>query len=262
MLYKLKTIILRKILSRNLCRKCPEYVPRIGSEAKNVNCWSFTILQGGNPYFKIDNIEGDQLQGAFWKEGAYSAPGELSLDSILGVKEWNFCHYYGESSICYQNLRGFFIHRFTGLFYLRVHLYRLKNRFTQAIYNKRSLGEKSRQRLIEALIDLDLTCEHRGLTVTRVLVELYGERVFLHPSYSRFNRLIGQQLESLVQDGCLNRINHEYVIQGHAYSVLEDINREEKRHSDSVNVRIWALIISAVIAIATVVNIFVRCSPD
>ena len=251
---RLKETILKLVLRRFLPRKCPRLIPRTGDSAKKVNCWSTAILRDGEPYFKPSEINGNQIAGRLFSEGEFSTPEEIDIHAVVD-EEWTFFHYFGETTITFGSVWAVLRNRLFGFIYARILLVRLWDYIARLLFNFRSLPEESRKAVIETVIEIDLSKSERSFSGLEVLGELYSLRVFLHPDYERMERMVARKLQSLVEDDCLEEINHKYVVKGRAYSVLEELERDDVRHADAARRNFFMLILTGVLAAAAIVQV-------
>ena len=79
--------------------------------------------------------------------------------------------------------------------------------------------------------------EHNGIGIIDLMTKLYSMNWVLHPSADEQQQKLELYLDSLVESGELNNVNHEYVVTGKAISTLERYEEEERRHSEAVKLQ-------------------------
>jgi len=253
---RLKKFVLKRALRKYLPRRCPSLIPRSGKDAKGVNCWLAEVMRDEQPYFKPRALREESVVGFMRPIEEDAEAVELELDSLLD-DQFVFFHYWGETTITFGSVWSVLRNRISGQIYIRILISRCWNFLARVLFNFRSLPEESRKSVIETAINLDLSKENRAFSALEVLNELYSERVFLHPDYQRMGRMVTRKLQSLVDDGCLEEIDHKFVVRGRAYTVLEDLRRDEVRHSDAARRNLYMVLLTVVIAAAASAQVWI-----
>lgn len=86
--------------------------------------------------------------------------------------------------------------------------------------------------------------------------KIYGSSVHSHPDFEKEDRKFELLLASLVSSGDVIKTNQKYKIDPKALTTIETFERDERRHADSVRTNNYIAVLTAIIALATIVQIF------
>ncbi|KGK42242.1 hypothetical protein LH51_08295 [Nitrincola sp. A-D6] len=190
----------------------------------------------GEPFFIATAYEANVLSGLRWDGRSYSDEHSVSLEDI-GDYELRITHYYGLATVTYDSIFDFAFHHVSRLEYLKISVVRYIEATHKYFFNKRKLVTKKRMELLEFMMNDQLDREHNGIGIIDLMTKLYSTNWVLHPSADEQQQKLELYLDSLVESGELNNLNHEYVVTGKAISTLERYEEEERRHSEAVKLQ-------------------------
>ena len=93
--------------------------------------------------------------------------------------------------------------------------------------------------------------EHETLDL---MTALYSIKWFSHPQGAAARQRLEFYLESLVETGELQKINHKYVVTGQALQAMEEYEEQERKHTENVKIQSRALWVAFAVAALTVVQ--------
>jgi len=108
----IKILLIRKLLSKFLIRKCPSRIPRSGKEGEAQNCFSVRITREQRPFILLDGLDENCLKGELWSGTKYEIDACIPF-SLLNHKEIEITHFYGLFTIKYSGIWNYIIHGLT-----------------------------------------------------------------------------------------------------------------------------------------------------
>jgi hypothetical protein len=238
-------------LPKLISKMCESRIPRSGEEGAKVNCYVLAINKESNPYFLVNDIEGDQLVGLEWDGNHYSIQKKIPISSI---NDHNFFieHYYGLSEVTYSGIYDFIITKITNWPYLNIRVHRWIESIDQYFFNRKKLITKQRIDLLRFMMSDQIDRVHKGISSLDLMTKLYSIKWVLHPEGDQQQEKLELYLDSLVKSEDLKLINNEYVVTGNAIRTIEKFEEEERRHVKSVKIQwiiFWLTFLIAIISI-------------
>jgi hypothetical protein len=253
----IRKLFYRWLLPVLLSRACESRIPRSGDAGARVNCFVVSLDKNGEPFFIATEYDANVLRGLSWDGSSYSDEHTVALEDI-GNYELRITHYYGLATVTYYSIFDFAFHHVTRLEYLKIRFVRYIEATHQYFFNKRKLVTKKRMELLEFMVNDQLDREHNGIGVIDLMTKLYSINWVLHPSadeqQQKLELYLESLVESLVESGELQNINHEYVVTGRAISTLERYEEEERRHAEAVKLQRKMVLLTILLVLMAMVQ--------
>ncbi len=250
----LKEFIFRSALRKALKNPCGRIIPRSGEEGEGVNCFVVYVnSNGGKPYLLIDALVGDLVRCRKWDGKSFSTEEETRLQNLLNG-EVEIIHYVGLYKMPYRTAWDFVWRQYTGVDRIRVGVYWGWRVSTQFLFNRRNLRSEKLLRILRLLVLRRLSGDVEGVTTYDVMTELYSTRWWDHPASKARKAGIEFQLEALVSSGDLEKLKNgiSYKAAPKALRTLEEIDEQERRHTEASRLQIWLVILTLIMALAAV----------
>lgn len=238
-------------LPKLIARMCESRIPRSGEEGAKVNCYVVALDKESNPYFLVNDIEGDQLVGLKWDGNHYSIQKKIPISSITD-HDFFIKHYYGLSEVKYFGIYDFIINRITNWPYLKIRVHRWIESVDQYFFNRKKLVTKQRIDLLRFMMSDQIDRSHKGISSSDLMTKLYSIKWVLHPEGDQQQEKLELYLDSLEKSEDLESVNNEYVVTGNAIRTIERFEEEERRHVERVKMQkkmFWLTIIIALLAL-------------
>jgi len=244
---------LRKyVLYGILARACKASIPRSGKEGAQVNCFIVTVDQGNKPYLVVRGADGDDLICKEWDGSCYQIERRSRFNDFR-LSDFRITHYYGLDTIEFNGIIDYVLNRISRWPYIKIHVYRFFDGFSQYVFNKKKFYTKQRMELLKFLVGraLDGQIEHNPIDL---MTGLYSLRWFLHPQGIEQQRRVEFYLDSLVASGELKRDSYNYVVTGLALRTIEAYEEQERKHTENVKMQWRMFWLTVAVAAATVVQ--------
>lgn len=206
----------------------------------------------------VDGINTQNITGRGWNGTEFDEIETVSLNE-LGEAQFEATRFFGFVQTKYHSLSDYLWGELTAL-PRRGHL---KERFRQIAYNSTTRFRHDRISVLNSIVDahLERAENDKGLLskiqdagVVQLMSDVYGNRVFAHPSFSkeaaRFRLILG----SLAKTGELDEMGKQsFSLNPKALATIAEYEQAERRHNDSVihNRRLfWLTVILAIAAVA------------
>lgn len=240
------------ILGDVLARPCESRIPRSGSKGEAVNCFVTAIDKGDAPYLIVQSLSNDKLSCIEWDGSSYTNTVEHPLASFR-LRDFRITHFYGLSEVRYDGLVDFLLNRSTAWPYVRIHFVRTFAHLDQYLFNKKKLVSKARNDLLKLLVNeaLEGRTQHESLDL---MTALYSIKWYSHPEGDAVHERLEFYLESLSETGELKKVNHKYVVTGHALRAIEEYEEQERKHAESVKMQWRTFWLALAVAALTVVQ--------
>lgn len=203
-------------------------IPRTGSAGGTVNCYTVELLENGEPYLLIEEVNGQGFRGKKWDGQKYEENHLETFEDVRG-KTVSITHYYGFYEIRSDGLWDFIFDRITRWSYLRIWL----NKMGQSIFNQTQTLTFKRTKVLRHIVDTKISADQEAFSSWGLMSGLYSERWFNHPKGEGAHKWLKLFLDSLVNTGELSKDGIQYKIQGKAIAFLIQQEQEEQRHRDS-----------------------------
>jgi hypothetical protein len=249
----IKTLIIRKLVSKFLRMRCPSRIPRSGKEGEAQNCFSVRITKEQDPFFLVNGLDERCLKGEVWSGTKYEIDASIPF-SLLDHKDIEITHYYGLSTIKYSGIWDYIIHGLTKKEYIKINLMQFFSRIWQYYFNKQKLVMLQRHELLKVLVDFHIKSAHKGIHSIDLMTKLYSINWVLHPEGSEQNKKLDLYLESFVNSGELRKSNREYYVTSNAIMTLAKYEEEERRHKNIVNLQKKMVLLTLILAFLAMVQ--------
>lgn len=243
----------RWLLPGILRKRCPDPIPRSGSEAAKINCFAVFLDDEQGHYFIGESIDGFMLKGKLRSGQNLTVDGEVDLRTIAPEK-FHIKHYYGITTIRFPTFWHFVRNRLSGYIYIKVHIERTADAAGQFVFNKKRLVTLERIRLLQFLIDHHIENRGRPISSIDIMTGLHTLRWVLHPSGTSAEKKLELYLESLCASDELRKQGMHYLVNGSAVGTIERFEEEERRHSENLRIQAGILILTLAIAFLTAVQ--------
>lgn len=186
-------IVSRKILyhavSRALRRPCPRAIPRSGSDAGSVDCFTVRLHDGNNRGILLNRISGDLVEGQLWDGKRYRLKAILRIDN-LKAPSFTFVHYHGIFETRYSSPLEFVAFEMIRYPYLVAFFLKVRT----WLYGLSTPVRSSRIEILKELLDhrkgrntaFEGVFRYRCVELFEFLVWKYGERILSHPKFPEF----------------------------------------------------------------------------
>lgn len=248
----LTTKFCRYFLPSVLARKCESRIPRSGEKGEQVNCFTVSIDKAGEPYLIALELDGDNLKCIEWNGQRYEIDTTVTLTSIQ-PSQFHITHYYGLAEVRYFGIMDFVIGRLTRWPYIKIHFVQSLSKFDQYLFNKKKLVTKQRVDLLRFLVSQALE-GHDSFGEIDLMTQLYSIKWVLHPDQDSQRSKLEFYLESLVDTGELKKVNHKYILTGHAVRAIEEYEEQERKHTENVKIQGRMFWLTLAIALLTLVQ--------
>ena len=241
------------LLGRVLSRQCGSRIPRSGSQGEAVNCFVAAIDKGEDPYLIVRSLsDNGKLDCIEWDGSSYTTPVEHPL-ATFQLRDFRITHYYGLYEVRYDGLVDFLIGCVTAWPYVKIHIVPTFVQLDQYLFNKKKLVSKARNDLLKLLVDeaLEGRTEHESLDL---MTALYSIKWYSHPAGGAVHDRLEFYLDSLVETGELKKVNHRYVVTGHALRAIEEYEEQERKHTENVKMQWRTFWLALAVAALTVVQ--------
>lgn len=249
---------LSKYLLKELSRKpCPEIVPRSGEKSKSINCYVTYINSENKPYLLVKDIINERLYCKKWNSIEQKFLDEDGLDFLLeelDEGQINITHFYGSNTIIFDGLKDFTINYFTKWIYLKINMSTFIKSIDQYFFNKRKIITEDRLSLLDNMLNIQLDKYQSGISFIGLMTELYSFKWLNHPNKDFEKRKLKLYLESLIESGDLKYTNDKYLVTGKAISTLEAYEKFEEKHVSGIKHQRKILLLTIIIAIATLLQ--------
>jgi len=257
----LQDFILRWALARAMKKRAPDLIPRSGEAGRRADYFSVQLNDKRDDTFSIlvDAVEEDGISGKCWLEDQYSSPcvvpnKNLSQFNVLAQR------YYGLQTIEYNGAGALIFGEALG----RPIFAFFCNEIRQFMFNSRTPKRLVRKKVLDALVNYYLqdavgrsgfvSAEYNGVSSTKILADLYGERIWGHPIRMELLAELNLTLASLVVSGDAQEKDIKYKATPKALQTVAQFEEVERRQRTS-ETREWATIaLTVVVAIATAIQ--------
>ena len=254
MLSRIQKALVRKTVRYVLARRCPGTIPRSGDDGKAVDCYCAYVYVDGKPFSIVKDVDEFCVSGRAFDGNRFERELSVPLGSIK-LSELRINHYYGLATIEYKGVIDFIVNALTGRKRAGVLLRRFADYVATAMLNKRRLVMLERHELLRFLVERTRKSGETNIRSLDLMTEIYSIRWVLHPEGSAQEDYLTLLLDSFVDTGELKRVDvGEYSLQGMALATLNDFEREQRKHQDSLSIQRRLVILTAFIALFTAVQ--------
>lgn len=267
-LYKIRLILIKWFYSKILSKKCGVEIPWSGKEGEKTNCY---VLYLGDEEdrlsYLIESIDFEKNEihvKSVDANACYSITNTINLQ-ILFTHKIRTLHFYKTHKLIYNSLISLFLNYVTKFEMIRVNLTIFCNFLIQSRFNRKAIISHKKIDILQTILNKyldqkiihDYTQNEEGISVFDLMTALNTERWLDHPEGKKKKAELGLYLESLVDSGDLNKNGrgYYYIIKGKALQTIEHYETEERRHNDSVNTQFYMVILTFIIAWATVLQV-------
>ncbi|MFA0656319.1 hypothetical protein ACPV5L_10230 [Vibrio astriarenae] len=242
-----------KKLAEALKIKTPQRIPRSGVEGAKVNCYSVYVTDSEGSYLAKE-IKGEHLHVLKWDEDKRTHDKEKLL-KLTEIDNWNFeiSHYHGLVTHTYKSINEFLLIDATGFYKVQSKLALWKYSIPKFIHSKRRLKRPSREKALEAAIELVKDNHNLTFDSYRLLNGMYGSYTILHPLFPTLKQGTHLVLMSLAESGELQQVNSfDFRVNGKALSTFEHLREErakEERSKRQASMMLWLTVVLAFAAL-------------
>lgn len=247
----IKTLIIRKLLSKLIRMRCPSNIPRSGEEGEAQNCFIVRINKGQEPFFLLDGLDEYCLKGRILSGDTFKIDASIPF-ALLNNKEIEIKHYYGLSTIKYSGIYDYIINGLTRKDYLKIHIISLFSKIWRYYFNKQKLVMKQRHELLKVLIDHYINNDGRAISSIFLMTKLYSINWIDHPEGNKQEQKLNLYLESFVSSGDLQRTGTGYSVTSQAIMTLSKYEEEGRRHMDIVKLQKKMVILNRFLVLLTI----------
>ena len=247
----LKDSLYKILLPKLLKNVCGARIPRSGEKGEKVNCYSVALDKDNSPFFIATSYKNNILSGLKWNGNQYEEEFSLKVSEISDYK-FRVTHYYGLADIYYKSIYDLTWNYYTRMVYIKINSIRLLSSFSQYFFNKKRLVTKKRMELLQFMLDIHLDGEGGPIHLIDLMTKLYSFRWVLHPSADDQENKLRIYLDSLVESGEIKNNNGNYLITGKAISTIENYEKDEQRHNESVKLQrrlVWLTLILVLVGL-------------
>ncbi|EGR0084872.1 hypothetical protein ACEI17_002619 [Vibrio vulnificus] len=248
----LNSLFIKK-LSEALRIKTPDRIPRSGEEGAKANCYSVYVTDAEGSYLAKE-IKGEHLHVLKWDEDKRTHD-KKKLLNLTDIDSWNFeiSHYHGLVTHTYKSRSEFLLIDASGFYKMQSKLALWKYSIPKFIHSKKRLKRPSREKALEAAIDLVKDNHNLAFDSYRLLNEMYGAYTILHPLFPTLKQGTHLVLMSLAESGELQQVNSfDFRVNGKALSTLEHLREErskEERSRRQASMMLWLTVVLAFAAL-------------
>jgi hypothetical protein len=219
---------------------------------------SLTFRGGDLPFFRIISYHRKGVCGA-WVDEAEERFDACVPFSLLNDEAFEVRHFIKGLRITYSGYWDFVRGTLTAYSFRQ----RAKDVVAQYLFNVTTRFRRDRIELLKAMVKKDIEYREEGFSIYQrkqfskllTMGELYGYRVYLHPSHNSEDRRFDLLIESLVNSGELEDKGNFFVVTGRAIETISRHESEERRHHDNVRQSWIMIILTLVIAGSTLVSV-------
>lgn len=184
----LDRFLLSRLLPRLLSNACPATVSRVGGNAAQVNCFTTTVRDGGEPRLVPLRLANGVVEGLEFDGNRYTIDATVPL---AGVDPAMICvtHFYGEDEVRYEGIRSVALGLWMRLPYVWLRSRRAWNAVAQHLFNRRTLASKRRLDMLREVIDAT-TDGADGVDAMDLMSLRYGYRWASHREGQAHHHLI------------------------------------------------------------------------
>ena len=266
-----KPIILKWLLPRLLSKKCCNRIPTSGEEVKRVNCYIIYLRSiGGELLHLVSNVDTgtnelyvDSLNP---ESETFSVQETIPLTSILTMQV-TANHYYKGFSIHYGSIYDLFVRHVTKYDLVKINCIIIWNHLSQSRFNKKSLVSKDRIELLKFMLNnqleqydsqtyFPLPPADVWVSVFDLMTKIHTPRWIEHPFSEKQKQKLQMHLDSLVHSKDLkeDQYGYRYSVTSKALKTLEEYEKEERRHLDSVRIQTGLFWLTLIIALSAIVQ--------
>ena len=229
-----------------------DYTHLVSGEREN--CFVVSIDKDKTRYLTVQSLTEDTLECIEWDGRHFATPKTVPLHEV-NFRDLYITHYYGLDVIKFSGITSFALNRLTAWLYIKVHILRVLNRFSQYIFNKKKLVTKERMDLMKFLVEL----HHDGISQfdeIDLMTQLHTIRWVAHPDRESEREKLTFYLDSLVDTGELKRDGYYYMLTGQALRAIEEYEEQKRKHAKNVKIGWLMFWLTLAILILTVVQVF------
>ena len=261
--------LLRWLLPRLLSKKCGDRIAMSGEEAKMVDCYVIHLRNiGGELLYLVSGVDTEKnelyVNSLNPKDKTFSVPETIPLSSIF-TKQITVNHYYKGFTVHYGSVYDLLVKYVTIYDVAKIKGLLLWEHLSQSGFNKKSLVNQDSIELLKFMFNNQLdsydsqsyssfTSSTTGISLFDLMTRIHSPRWINHPYSNRQEHKLEMHLESLLQSGDLKKDNsgNEYIVTGKALKSIEEYEKEERRHRDSVKMQRRIVWLTFIIALSTI----------
>lgn len=216
-------------------KQCPDLIPRSGSSAKKVDCYSVRFdSKSLKPYALVTDIRNKKIAIRLWNGRKFDNDYKCTLADLSGftikVIHYNSLHtieYTGWASLILRGLSGYDRLKILGI--------NLIKSVSQHYFNKTNDLSIQNIKLMNVLLDLHFN--NKEINIYSVSDSIYTSKWFYHPNREKYRRKIDLHLDSLVEIGAINRDGMNYSVNGKLINLVTSYEREGDKHNDNITIQ-------------------------
>ncbi|UWQ11426.1 hypothetical protein K3X41_01610 [Aliiroseovarius crassostreae] len=208
----------------------------------------------------IDSIETTKVAGRLWNGDRFENTIEIPT-AELGNWLLEVHRFFGYDHLRYHGLYEFYISEFTLLPWRRWFF----ERSAQVMFNLSARFHKDQISVLKSIVGMHLASapqvspilhEPEEVSVIELFSRIYGRRIYGHPKYEAQSARFRLIVEALAANGDLIKNGSNFKLSPDALNTINKFEETERRHNDSVKLNRALVVLTFVIAAATVAQIY------
>ena len=224
-----------------------------GKKVSKLNCY-YTYVKSKSDIILVAKSVND-----FGVSGKYYINDEFRRDASIPFK-WihsknvSIVHYYKGNEFQYKSMIDFYVNGFTQKDKIIAICYKYFSIVFQFFYNRKRLVMVKRHELLKVLVQYHINNAHEAINLIDLMTKMHLLNWVDHPKADEGETELELYLKSLVETGEVKEKDTGYIVTGSAIKTIEDYEHAERRHRDNVRIQRAMVIITAVLALFSLIQ--------
>lgn len=222
-----------------LQRVAPARIPRSGTAAQAVDCYSIEVPRNGEPYLMLNSIHGSSVEALEWDGARFATQRQMPL-SAFTPEEFEITHFYGLDELRFRGLNQAARARRWRLPYIELGFLRYKRAVAQWLFNRRDLKAGERLEVLRDVVDAVSNSGQDAVDAFFLMTRRHRDQWARHPAWEQHHRSLNGQLRGLVDTGELRIVGEGALFSptGLAFRTLEESDDTDRKHRDNFRLQL------------------------
>ena len=237
-------------------KPCPDLIPRIGPDAKDVDCYSVHIdIMKNGLQLLLSQISDKGILARELIDGSYQKQRTITWAELKNA-QYRITHFYREYSFEYSSILFCILH---VVFRWKI-IRRVYDGIIQSYFNRKKLIRAKRMEVLRIIADNALVKHDYKTSAGQFIHDRYSYRQIRRPDYSQLTAYYSLLLDSLAASGDLIKCDLSYTLAPNALHTIALYEEEERRHKDNIRLQKILIAATAALAIEGALQLLVKCS--
>jgi len=246
-------LVVLEILKR---KQCPDSIPRSGTDAKKVDCYSVRFdSKSLKPHTLITNVKNKEITIKLWNGNSFDNNHKCKMSDLHGLVV-RVVHYKGLYTIEYTGWTSLILRGIFGYDRLKILFFDSIKTISQYYFNRTNNLSIQNIELMNTLLDLHFN--NKEINIYNISDSIYTSKWFYHPNKDQYRKKIDLHLNSLIEVGAINKDGINYSVNGKLINLVTDSEKENDRHNDNIASQRRMFQVTSVLVAITAVSIFIQ----